>query len=1439
MDVHALDQALAIVDGTLTLTASILPGVSLQPLLFAYNSDQPLIISGAQKKVTTDTVTVTGTCPFMRVPALPVTARFRVDASGTPVAELHFTLIGATAGPNSWRFSTSFPDLPLFLDYGKSITKPQLPLLDELLLSNASFVLTTRAGKDQASGVPLAVGLNFIATLRPAGLTGLFDALLGGSKQVTLFGTITVPVANQVTPLLPNLTYPWQTQWPVPGLQLQAALGINFTLAKLKFDTTILRIYTPLTNVWQAANTSYQPTTAVSTMLHIASANISVEAIAEVTRNYPSIDIAALFAGANLSDLAHLADLANGSDLLNTLPAAVKQQITQLGGLSLERASIGLTTSLSPETVTYVSLTVGMPKLQWTVLPGFTLESMFVDFIIDSPFAAQGRAVSALVGGTLDIGGVLLDVTTQVPNFVAWAELQDETSLPLNAFFAKYAPELPALPDLSVDETQLVITPGQGYSFVAVLAEDPAWTLDLGPTPLTIENINVEISKEGSSTAQATLNGTLQIGTDLVLTTSYTLPGEFFIRADLPAVKLSSLIALFNEAALTLPPGFDLDFAQSYVLIERVGSELSFSAATTISNLGLLAFTVQRQGSWGFALGVDLSTSGLAAVPGLSALAPFESFIGLETLMLVVSSLDVPTGFQFPDFANFNVPSLGTGRLRLPVQASGLTRGLNFYALLSTSKSSGFQALAKYLGIALNGTVGITLAVSLPDPVTNSKLFLSINETIQPGTTLVGELGGLLQGSDVGVFLTAIVKTQVQNQPLEFDVTAVVLDDGVLISGTVQGTLQFGPVQLSNLALVIGVDFEGIPSLGIAATLDISNFDTALALFFDSADPAKSLLAGAISNVTLLDIVKGLANQQNLPAELSTVLGLVGLKALKAFSMPAAVAAALDNRNLSAIAAAFQQSGSVTIPATSDHILLVITTKGAAWHLTDLSTMQHYSLELAGANIAVSLQPQLYLAPQNTFIGALQYPQGFDVTAEINYLLFQIQLKILINTNQGIAADADVAPIILLSRDFFSITGASAQGGPIFSLATYSQPNLSDPQLRAPHFLVSGQLRLLGVDMAAIYVLISEHGLTFDIAYQVNPILHVDLHGSFTSLTNLTAGGAIVVGLNHSLDLGALGSVQVNINVNGTLSVEYTGASPAATFQGGFVFQGIQATIPTLTLDANGPALQNIESTLWSQVSDILNKLLKNPDQWLSWVHSNVIQNAGQTADQVGHILASVYQLSADDIASKTKQILGYDITNTAEALRGAGATANQAVSALKNVGYQAADISSVIASVFTHTHADTNIGHVDTPAGPHVDAPTTHADVPQTHVDTTNHADIPGSHIDTINHADVPGSHIDTTNHADIPGTHTDSSTFFGHIDQSITPHADSNPHVDQTTTPHGDSNPHIDQTTTPHGDSNPHVDQTTTPHTDTTTPHVDNQVPHGDTNTHVDVNA
>jgi hypothetical protein len=331
--------------------------------------------------------------------------------------------------------------------------------------------------------------------------------------------------------------------------------------------------------------------------------------------------------------------------------------------------------------------------------------------------------------------------------------------------------------------------------------------------------------------------------------------------------------------------------------------------------------------------------------------------------------------------------------------------------------------------------------------------------------------------------------------------------------------------------------------------------------------------------------------------------------------------------------------------------------------------------------------------------------------------------------------------------------------------------------------------------------------------------MHVDLHGKFDSLTNLDAGGSMVVGINRGLDLGPLGHINVDVNVNGSVDIGYQGGSAHASFQGGFVFQGIQCNIPQLSLDVSGPALQNIAETLWSDIADIISKLLLDAGRWLSWLKDNLISGVGQTAEEVGKVLGDVYRLSSDEIASKTRQILNYGVEQTAQALKGASVAADAAVNALQNAGYQTAEIAAAIPNVFTGAHVDTSFGHIDTPAGPHVDTPGA------PHVDTPGapHVDTPGApHVDTPGapHVDVAGQHSDFS-------THTDHGTFMGHWDTSVG-------HSDMQVTPHGDTSayPHVDTSAYPHVDTAayPHVDTAAYPHVDMQTP------PHGDTGTHID---
>jgi hypothetical protein len=1370
MDLEQLDEALPIDRSarTLTLTTSSVEGL-LRDFLITDNGGQPMVISEARKRRQGSSIIVMGNVSLLNVASLPVNGTFTVPG-GVPVAVISLTL----PSPPNWTFSRSFPNLPPF---DERLSTPPTSLLDALQLQQPKLVIATAAGTDTQTGAPLQPGLNFVSGLQSSGLFGLFSNMLGRGP---LYGTITLPQPTTSTPPCPPKVLPWNTGWAVPGISLQIALSGSVRLgSSANINQMSLHIYTPTDEAWLASNPTYAPVLAVTGRL-VSQGGTGASATAIILPNADTVIFTYEFGGqsALLSQLGSV--LADATNLGTVLPQGLSAS-----SVVANSAAMAVTNSLTRQEVQYTALQIGIPNRQWDLLPGvFTVRDIGAYYIIVSPFSRPERSVAVSLSGLIDVAGAQLSVVTQYPGFATLASLVEDTTIPLRQIFSRYAPQLPTPPDLTVDMMQVLVNPGRDYSFSARMADDPAWTLDLGPVPMTIGSVAVDVW-QGSSGMQGTFTGTLEISAELELAFRYDTPGAFIVRADLSEVHLSQLIARLNQIGVTLPNGFDVDFAQSYVLIQEESGSLTFSVAALVSGLGLVAFTARKwNGQWGFAAGVELGAGALSSIPGLAALAPLQAAVALEQILLVASSLEDP-GFQFPDMVAFHAPPLQGHSMRLPPQSNGVVRGVNVYATLESTTNTGLLLLASYLGVQIDN-VGIILSVSAPDPATNSKLYLPVTANLNSLTTLTGQLGLLIQSGRLGTFLGAVVSTTLQEQPATFTVLAIDVPTGLLITGSMQGTLRFPPVQLSNLAILVGLNAGGGTSLGFAATISTSAFTSSLAILLDSVNPAKSLFAGSITDATLLSIATVIAGQGSVPPGVGQALAQFGLRSLGAFQMPASVAPALDTRDLPAIRAAFAQAG-VTLPTAFDQIFFVVNTPGTLWHLTDLATMIQYTLTASGGAIAVSRQPQIYCAPQTTFIGSIRYPEGLYVNARIDTFLIRAQVQVLINAGAGITADVVVDPIQIVNSNFFTITGSGAGSGPQLSMSTFDQPAQPDPQFRPPHFLLLGKVRILGLDVVNVYVTVAASGLQFNVVQQIGPGVSVSLQGTVTGAPSVAITGSATVGINRPFDGGDLGRIQVTTTVNGRLDIAATPASARATVQGTFVFGGVSATIPPVSLDLNGPSLANLAETIWSQVVNVLGNLLANPDQWLRWLKDGLVTGVGQTAEQVGQILAAHYRLSGTEIANKTRAILGYGIDNVTGALKGAGISASNAANVLLSLGYSVAEVQAAIQRIFSGgPHADFGIGHTDIPVGPHVDTPRIpHGDTPAApHGDSsTPHIDSPARHTDL----NPPFRHVDTTiPHGDTPVTHVDTPSHL-HVDTPAVPHVD-------TQTPHTDTSTHVD---------------------------------------------
>jgi hypothetical protein len=97
-------------------------------------------------------------------------------------------------------------------------------------------------------------------------------------------------------------------------------------------------------------------------------------------------------------------------------------------------------------------------------------------------------------------------------------------------------------------------------------------------------------------------------------------------------------------------------------------------------------------------------------------------------------------------------------------------------------------------------------------------------------------------------------------------------------------------VAIGNVALDLGVSFPPpLPTIGIAGTLQVGDFEGAVAVKFDSAMPSRSMLAVAFNRLYLMDVIStfcGAAVARSIPASLANTVLNVGFEDVNIYIVP-------------------------------------------------------------------------------------------------------------------------------------------------------------------------------------------------------------------------------------------------------------------------------------------------------------------------------------------------------------------------------------------------------------------------------------------------------------------------------------------------------------------------------------------------------------------------
>ncbi len=1275
------------------------------------------------------TLSVSGKSSYLNIPSMPVTARFSFNNEGDVVSSLTYTLISKSQSSLYWKFSRSFPGLPIESDskFNSRLTKRPEAFLDKLQFNEAYYVINSHPQMEPNFKVELGAGVNFIGDMIPVKVLGVIGNLLDPKQSMTVYGLLNIPRPNQkFQPKLKSdmtaaIIYPWDLASEIPGIHLEAKVDKKINIGKVEFRDPTFRIFYPLSDDWMGVGDFFAPVKAFTGNFELGS-KADLALTMKIDTKADILSVEAKCDGISLTNLAQLANVTGSDKLMSQLPDALTSVTKTLGKIELMDLAFTVAYGKTGLYIAWATFSLGIPDVTWKVWGDHVVVTAIgFRFSVYSPFTRPQFGVD--LWGKTEIEGVPLEIkASKSEGYVLMVKLGEAQTIPLKQYMKKMLPSVPPLPDLTIDDFMLMVAPRRFYQISGSLANKPnSWDIDVGPTKLKFSDVRFDFMLMQSGQKSGSFGGTIEFGKNVRLTSQYTIPGQFSIEATCDRMNFYNLTSKLNQGKPVLPKGFDFTLINSSIIIKKEQTSNVFQLMSTVEKLGTFAFEARRvSGKWGIAGGLSLDAKP-SSLPGLSFLKPLEKVVQLEDLLLIVATFEA-VNFRFPDAAQFSNQTMSSSNIQMPQQAQGLIAGLNLYAKWRLDTSKKEQKLLKQ-AFGLNPTMAVAVQIGTSANAT-TRMFFSYETNIGK-MPLSCKVGVGLTKEKTEFFLIGSMQTKIQKQIVTFDVAMSFVATGAFLAGTMDGTVKFNGFQLSNLALMIGINWSGIPSLGIAATLNVSKFQSSMAIFFDSTNPAQSLVAGSVSDLSLKDVVDTFVGKAK-ASSIDKPLAKVSVKGTQYFDIDVKLAADLDQLKFDRLAAAFRSKGGITIPSNSSQLHLVVAKKGQLWYLTDKTTMRYYQLRKRGKRIEASIQAQFYCAPMDTYIGTKRFPQGYFINCAIKFLGFDAFVRVDISMYKGIAIDAQMDKIVLVNENIYSITAAKGKGGPRISVATFSQPKHKVKAFRLPHFYINGKSQLLGI-VQKTYVSLTIKGLEFNLKGPLAPAVNFDVKGVINGSKGLEAGGTVKVGLG-TIDLGKLGKVKIKTDAQGTLSVKVGGKKIGATAKASFQALGQKHSIATFKLNTKTKALVNLAETMAKEAAKVLSNFFKDAAKWTNAVGKGMVdgvedtgkvlkdtykqtagqaaklmKNAGSSAEDLTKMMKDVYKTSPRDIAKTLKgvrvpnnevtralKVSGVSGDDIGDALRyGLGLSSNASAKLMKGAGYTMDSIGNSLKSAYKLDYKD------------------------------------------------------------------------------------------------------------------------------------------------------
>ena len=1284
-------------------------------------------------------VEISGQCSVLDMPNLDVTLFARVVSSD----ELHFDLeckvIGSSPDPDKWKLSMSVPgvELPdptqeMVLDRTTgTAVQPTYKPLDTLKFFDTRFWVTNHKGhSDPDLGLELNWGVNLLSMVRPEGPIAMVNQLMGEGGDLKVSGTIRRPSLDETIRLLtvpygnrdPEGKFPWDTEGyfgkGVPGVNLKIHLGIQYDLeaGQIEFAADHLHLYMPYDDTWSLSRTAptFEPQQAFAGSINLPGANMNLDFMVPFDFEANYLTFKSRIEGLSLGNLSDLSGIAGqNEDLFAKLPQELQDLAGGLGNLSLTNLAVDLDFRNGSQIhIPRLIFQIGMPDVTWSIWDGhFSVGNLWTKFDIRHPFQTPGsltdpdqqRSVKVSVGGTFQIEGVDFHVkATSQNDFAVYAEMDIGSTIPLGNVLNSLGAGINNPGDLNISTFRVGVAPGKNYNLAMGMNENGnGWGIDLGGTEYKVSDVYVNLNKSAGEPAEASLGGVIALGDLGELSIDYDAPGDIRMVSWFDEVKLGDMIETLVGKVVDLPAGFEFDLEDVSILIEKEGSDYKFQIATEIDTIGTLALIINKVGGqWGVAFGIQTYLSKLSDLPGLSSLSALDGRGAPDSLLVIVSNIDRPD-FQFPGLAQFDNPDLNANGIPVPSNG-GLTDGLNLYA--TWRFGNGDQGTNTLLNL-LNLSGDLDVTVSIPtDPTNGTRLFLTWDGKMLDKYDLEAQLGLQLTNGSPELFLGGTMKVPIQGDDCIFDVALSVLTTGVYFSGSMNGTVSFEGFQLSNLGVMFGYNWALIPSIGIMANIDTSDFSTSIAMLFDSGDPSKSVMAGSISDISLKGLANELAKVNAVPNELTDILETISIEGINEFTVAATLATALDDKDQATVAQVINDTVGLSLPSDSENLLIVVNKAGERWNLTDVrDSMKHYELELENGQITGKAKAQIYLAPQGITLGGFTFTQGFRVQGALSVLGLTWTSDIEISNSKGIAATSYLDDdLVIWNENFFKLSDQTGESGPRFSLATYSRPEQQDPLFQEPHFMLDGKLNLLGTETTA-YVKFNTGGFEFLCGQETEASFDVsvfegsygmdwEISGAIGKDKGIQLDGDFDFHLDGRFDLTALmgagvnmGDVSISTNASVTVDTGFDGSNGHFNVSGSFNFLGASHSF-SFALDGEADGIDKIAEQVFQEIKDVIVDLYNSAAEWFAELGQSIVNIADEIA-ATAEVVGTFFGESAQQVASYLKD-LGADADRIAtELVNNSLETADLAIAEiLKGLDFAADEIAGALSSALNTT---------------------------------------------------------------------------------------------------------------------------------------------------------